>query len=79
MDICIIRKTNTMNKDNSILEFLHFSHPTNDQKNVLNGLQSFIKSDQDFFILRGAAGTGKTSIISAVVGFLNFNSKQLTT
>ena len=38
MDICIIRKTNTMNKDNSILEFLHFSHPTNDQKNVLNGL-----------------------------------------
>ena len=76
MDICIIRKTNTMNKDNSILEFLHFSHPTNDQKNVLNGLQSFIKSDQDFFILRGAAGTGKTSIISAVVGFLNFNSKQ---
>jgi len=48
MDICIIRKTNTMNTNISILDFLHFSHPTNDQKNVLNGLQSFIESEQDF-------------------------------
>jgi exodeoxyribonuclease-5 len=66
-----------MKTENSILDFLHFSKPTKDQTDVLIGIQSFLKtgSDQDFFILRGAAGTGKTSIISAVVGFLNFNSK----
>ena len=66
-----------MNTNNSILAFLHFDNPTNDQKHALIGIQSFLEtnSDQDFFILRGAAGTGKTSIISAVVGFLNFNAK----
>ena len=66
-----------MKTENSILDFLHFSRPTNDQKNALIAIQLFIEtnSDQDFIILRGAAGTGKTSIISAVVGFLNFNSK----
>ena len=66
-----------MKTENSILDFLHFSRPTKDQTDALIGIQSFLETDsnQDFFILRGAAGTGKTSIISAVVGFLNFNTK----
>jgi exodeoxyribonuclease-5 len=66
-----------MKINNSILPFLHFENPTKNQKDALICIQSFLEtdSDQDFFILRGAAGTGKTSIISAVVGFLNFNSK----
>ncbi len=36
-------------------------------------LQEFVKEDnqEDFFILCGAAGTGKTSITSALIGYLN--------
>ncbi len=61
----------------SILDFLHFANPTKDQTDALLAIQSFLdeESNTDFFILRGAAGTGKTSIISAVVGFLNNSSK----
>lgn len=57
----------------SILNFLHFGNPTNDQKNALHGLQTFVSddSDKDFLILKGAAGTGKTSLVSALVGYMN--------
>jgi exodeoxyribonuclease V len=59
--------------NNSILEFLYFSSPTKEQKTVLKAMQEFVKPDNpdDFLILCGAAGTGKTSITAALIGFLN--------
>lgn len=59
--------------DPSIFDFLHFSNPTEEQKNVLKSLETFvqIENQYDFFVLRGQAGTGKTSITSALVGYLN--------
>jgi exodeoxyribonuclease-5 len=57
----------------SILDFLHFDCPTQEQKNALLAMQDFIKEDHfaDFLILCGAAGTGKTSITSALIGYMN--------
>ena len=64
-----------MNNNNTkqILDYLHFETPTIEQKNTLNALSTFVNVDNsdDFFILSGAAGTGKTSITSALVGYLN--------
>ena len=58
---------------NNIRDYLHFHCPTSEQKVALLALQEFVKEDnqQDFFILCGAAGTGKTSITSALIGYLN--------
>ncbi len=60
-----------------ILHYLHFKYPTAEQKTVLNALENFIKEDnqEDFFILCGAAGTGKTSVTSALIGFLNSRNR----
>lgn len=57
----------------TILEHLQFDCPTAEQKNALLGMSDFVKSDNndDFFILCGAAGTGKTSITTALIGYLN--------
>ncbi len=47
--------------------------PTEQQKNIINSLSRYIfEGDQtDIFILNGYAGTGKTTIISALVRTLN--------
>lgn len=60
-----------------ILDFLHFSNPTEEQKIALTSMQEFVKieNQEDFLILCGAAGTGKTSITSALIGYLN--SKEI--
>src|SRR5687768_2514262 len=60
-------------EETSIISHLHFSNPTQEQKDALIAMQDFIdKSNQeDFLILCGAAGTGKTSITSALIGYLN--------
>jgi exodeoxyribonuclease-5 len=62
----------------SILNFLHFNNPTRDQINALNALSRFVgnSSDKKCFILKGAAGTGKTSIVSALIGFLNAENSE---
>jgi exodeoxyribonuclease-5 len=56
-----------------IFDFLLFQTPTKEQSSVLRALQDFVRRDgeEDFFILCGAAGTGKTSVTSALVGYLN--------
>jgi len=61
-----------------VLDFLHFHFPTAEQKNVLELLNEFIQETnaEDFFILCGAAGTGKTSITAALVNYLNHFSKE---
>jgi exodeoxyribonuclease-5 len=60
-----------------IFKHLHFSNPTEDQKQVLTAMQDFVSDENlfDFFILCGAAGTGKTSITSALIGYLNEHEK----
>lgn len=57
----------------TILDHLQFDCPTAEQKSALLGMSDFVKSDNkdDFFILCGAAGTGKTSITTALIGYLN--------
>jgi exodeoxyribonuclease-5 len=61
----------------SILNYLHFNNPTRDQINALNALSVFVgeTSDKKFFIMKGAAGTGKTSLVSALIGFLNSENR----
>lgn len=56
----------------TIFDHLHFSAPTTEQKNALSGMTEFSKesNSDDFMILCGAAGTGKTSIVSAYIGYL---------
>ena len=64
-----------MNKGKKILEYLQFDTPTDEQKISLEALAEFVdKGNKDnFFILSGEAGTGKTSITAALVGYLNAN------
>lgn len=54
----------------SVLNLFPFT-PTKDQKNVLIALEDFItNSTDDFFIINGSAGTGKTLLMSVCVSFL---------
>ncbi|MFT4696623.1 MAG: hypothetical protein ACI8RY_001800 [Urechidicola sp.] len=57
----------------TIFKYLHFSRPTSEQEVVLKAMEKFVhrENPDDFLILCGAAGTGKTSITSALVGYLN--------
>lgn len=57
----------------TIFDFLHFSHPTKEQELVLKAMADFIdeKDAFDFLVLCGAAGTGKTSVTAALIGYLN--------
>jgi exodeoxyribonuclease-5 len=56
-----------------IFKFLHFNHPTKEQEDVLRAMEVFVQSEDpyDFMVLCGAAGTGKTSITAALIGYLN--------
>lgn len=53
----------------SILGF----EPNDDQKKALAQLSQFVESDNDVFILKGSAGTGKTSIVKAITTYLTTN------
>jgi ATP-dependent exoDNAse (exonuclease V) alpha subunit len=57
----------------NILKHLHFSYPTAEQSKVLKAMEDFVSTENqfDFLILCGAAGTGKTSITAALIGYLN--------
>lgn len=57
----------------TILDFLQFETPTQEQKISLLAMADFVKqeNEDDFFILCGAAGTGKTSITTALIGYMN--------
>lgn len=59
--------------------FSYFQHInlTNDQRNALEILNTFLKSDQRVFILNGYAGTGKTTILKGVIDFLKDQTKQV--
>ncbi|MEZ0483180.1 ATP-dependent DNA helicase [Fibrella aquatica] len=53
----------------TIFDLLPFS-PTAEQAQFLFEIGEFMETQEDFFILRGSAGTGKTSITKAVVDYL---------
>lgn len=62
----------------TILDHLQFDCPTTQQRSALLSMSDFVKEENkdDFYILCGAAGTGKTSITTALIGYLN--SKAIT-
>lgn len=57
----------------TILDHLQFDSPTSQQRVALLSMSDFVKEENkdDFYILCGAAGTGKTSITTALIGYLN--------
>lgn len=62
-----------MTETKTIFDFLPFDNTTTEQTIALNAMQSFVSGNDtnDFLILSGAAGTGKTSITSALVNYLS--------
>ena len=60
----------------NILDHLQFDCPTTQQRLALLAMSDFVKetNQDDFFIMCGAAGTGKTSITTALIGHLNSNA-----
>ncbi len=56
----------------------HFQHITltSDQRNALEKLSAFIKSNKRVFILQGYAGTGKTTLLKGFVQYLNSIEKS---
>lgn len=57
----------------TILDHLQFDCPTSQQRVALLAMSDFVNesNSDDFYILCGAAGTGKTSITTALIGYLN--------
>jgi exodeoxyribonuclease-5 len=57
----------------TILDHLQFDCPTAQQRVALLAMSDFVKENNkdDFYIMCGAAGTGKTSITTALIGHLN--------
>jgi len=58
--------------------FDHFQHInlTNDQRNALEKLHTFLESDGRVFILQGYAGSGKTTLLKGLIDHLKGVSKQ---
>lgn len=56
----------------------HFRHINinQDQQQAVDKINGFLKSDSDIFILKGYAGTGKTTLIKGIVNFLEQINKQ---
>ena len=54
---------------NNVFSFLDFE-PNEQQKAAIVQIMDFVESDNDIFILRGSAGTGKTSIVKAITSYL---------
>ena len=58
--------------------FNHFRHLTlsGDQASALEKIESFLNSDTQVFMLKGYAGSGKTTILKGLVEFLNAEEKE---
>lgn len=46
------------------------------QQSAFTEIQAFLNNDVDVFILKGYAGTGKTTMIKHIVDYLNEQKKQ---
>lgn len=59
-------------RDKTVLDFFKFE-PTTDQKMVLLEIQEFLtNSSEDYMIINGAAGTGKTLLMSSCITYLRY-------
>lgn len=58
----------------TILDYCSVNTPTQQQIHVLREMESFVHEENtnDFLILAGAAGTGKTTITTALINFLSY-------
>lgn len=67
-----------MKSKSCILDYLDFSSPTEEQKLALLAMADLVskQNKQDFLILSGAAGTGKTSITTCLIKYLNYQKIQ---
>ena len=65
----------TVSTSKTMLSFLQFDKPTTEQVQVLSALQNFVceENTEDFLVICGSAGTGKSSIMNAVVKFAEYN------
>lgn len=69
--MAITIRRQSKNKISDISTLLDFN-PNEDQKDALNKIKNFIDNTTDnVFVLTGAAGTGKTSIMKAVISYIN--------
>ncbi len=61
-----------------MLIFDHFKNInlTNDQHNVVEKLRAFLENHTQIFLLKGYAGTGKTTILKGLVQYLNKIKRQ---
>ncbi|SDA95980.1 UvrD-like helicase C-terminal domain-containing protein [Algoriphagus alkaliphilus] len=57
----------------------HFQHLSlsPDQEQALQGVDQFLASNAEVFILKGYAGTGKTTILKGIIDFLKDQKKQV--
>lgn len=57
----------------------HFVHLTlsPDQVNAVSGIEDFVNGDGKVFILKGYAGTGKTTILKGIIDYLNAQKKAV--
>jgi hypothetical protein len=56
----------------SIKEYFNFT-PSSDQLKALENIEDFLNSDSSIFILKGYAGTGKTTLIKCIADYLTDN------
>ena len=58
----------------------HFPHITlsNDQLGSLQKIESFLSDNTDVFILKGYAGSGKTTILKGLVEYLYLNNRNFS-
>lgn len=69
--MAIVIRIQSEEADKEISEFLDFK-PNDDQRTALNQIKTFINDKESkVFVLSGAAGTGKTSIMKAVISYIN--------
>lgn len=59
----------------SILNYFNDLKLTTDQENAIEKIEQFLHSDKHIFILKGYAGSGKTTIIKGIVKYLQENKK----
>lgn len=51
--------------------------PTPHQQAILDDIKDFLSSEDSVFILKGYAGTGKTTMIKMIVGLFPENERAL--
>jgi hypothetical protein len=60
----------------SLITYFQKYHLTKDQENLVENLNSFLKSDSQYFILKGYAGTGKTFLMKGLTEYLTLIKRQ---